>query len=147
MVIVPMAARHLEALARLEAECFSAPWSRQALAEELENPAAVFLVAEEAGAVQGYAGMHCALDECYLDNVAVFPQARRKGVAAALLAALEEAARARGGAFLSLEVRPSNAGALALYRAAGFEEAGRRRAFYRDPPEDGLILTKRLTVC
>ena len=147
MDVVPMARSHLEALARLEALCFSAPWSRQALAEELTNPAAVFLVAEEGGVPLGYAGMHCVLDECYLDNVAVFPQARRRGVAGALLAALEERARARGGSFLSLEVRPSNTGAVALYRGAGFEEAGRRRDFYRAPREDALILTKRLTLC
>ena len=51
------------------------------------------------------------------------------------------------GEFLSLEVRPSNTGAVALYRRLGFEEAGRRRDFYRDPREDGLILTKRLVVC
>lgn len=144
MTIVPMEERHLDDLARLERLCFSRPWSRQALKEELTNPAACFLVGEEAGEVLGYAGMHCAAGECYVDNVAVFPEARRQGVGRKLMEALLQAAAARGGEFLSLEVRPSNLEALALYRGLGFREAGRRRRFYDDPVEDGLLLTKDL---
>lgn len=139
-----MEERHLDDLARLERLCFSRPWSRQALKEELTNPAACFLVGEEAGEVLGYAGMHCAAGECYVDNVAVFPEARRQGVGRKLMEALLQAAAARGGEFLSLEVRPSNLEALALYRGLGFREAGRRRRFYDDPVEDGLLLTKDL---
>ena len=144
MTIVPMEERHLDDLARLECLCFSRPWSRQALKEELTNPAACFLVGEEAGEVLGYAGMHCAAGECYVDNVAVFPEARRQGVGRKLMEALLQAAAARGGEFLSLEVRPSNLEALALYRGLGFREVGRRRRFYDDPVEDGLLLTKDL---
>ena len=144
MTIVPMEERHLDDLARLERLCFSRPWSRQALKEELTNPAACFLVGEEAGEVLGYAGMHCAAGECYVDNVAVFPEARRQGVGRKLMEALLPATAARGGEFLSLEVRPSNLEALALYRGLGFREVGRRRRFYDDPVEDGLLLTKDL---
>ena len=144
MTIVPMEERHLDDLARLELLCFSRPWSRQALKEELTNPAACFLVGEEAGEVLGYAGMHCAAGECYVDNVAVFPEARRQGVGRKLMEALLQAAAARGGEFLSLEVRPSNLEALSLYRGLGFREVGRRRRFYDDPVEDGLLLTKDL---
>ena len=144
MTIVPMEERHLDDLARLERLCFSRPWSRQALKEELTNPATCFLVGEEAGEVLGYAGMHCAAGECYVDNVAVFPEARRQGVGRKLMEALLQAAAARGGEFLSLEVRPSNLEALALYRGLGFREVGRRRRFYDDPVEDGLLLTKDL---
>ena len=144
MTIAPMEERHLDDLARLERLCFSRPWSRQALKEELTNPAACFLVGEEAGEMLGYAGMHCAAGECYVDNVAVFPEARRQGVGRKLMEALLQAAAARGGEFLSLEVRPSNLEALALYRGLGFREVGRRRRFYDDPVEDGLLLTKDL---
>ena len=144
MTIAPMEERHLDDLARLERLCFSRPWSRQALKEELTNPAACVLVGEEAGEVLGYAGMHCAAGECYVDNVAVFPEARRQGVGRKLMEALLQAAAARGGEFLSLEVRPSNLEALALYRGLGFREVGRRRRFYDDPVEDGLLLTKDL---
>ena len=139
-----MEERHLDDLARLERLCFSRPWSRQALKEELTNPAACFLVGEEAGEVLGYAGMHCAAGECYVDNVAVFPEARRQGVGRKLMEALLQAAAARGGEFLSLEVRPSNLEALALYRGLGFREVGRRRRFYDDPVDDGLLHTKDL---
>ncbi len=130
-------------LAELERQCFSRPWSQKALEEELTNPNAVFYVARWDGRVAGYAGMHCVAGECYMDNVAVFPEFRRQGAAAALLNALVEEARRRGGEFLSLEVRPSNVQAVKLYAGLGFREEGRRRNFYSSPTEDALLLTKR----
>lgn len=139
--IVPMEERHLDALAALEEECFSEPWTRAGLEAELDNPIAVFRVAELDGAPAGYAGMHCVLDECYVANVAVFPQYRRRGVARALMAELVRFAREYGGSFVTLEVRPSNTAARALYAGLGFREAGRRKDFYRLPPEDALLLT------
>lgn len=138
-----MGPEHVEALAELERLCFSQPWSREALAEEIGNPVGCFLVAVEEGRVLGYAGMHCSWGECYVDNVAVFPEFRRQGVGAALVRALEAEARKRGGEFLSLEVRPSNWKAVKLYTKLGFAEAGRRKGFYDGPREDGLIMTKR----
>ncbi len=143
MEIVPMTKEHTADLAELERLCFSRPWSREALEAELNVPGAVFLVARQGGRVAGYAGMHCAADQCYMDNVAVFPEFRRQGVASALLTALEEAAKKRGGEFLSLEVRPSNGEAVRLYSRLGFREEGRRKGFYTAPVEDALILTKR----
>ena len=79
--IVPMTADHLDALEQLERTCFSRPWSRKMLAEELDNQCAAFLVAEDAatGQVIGYAGLLVAADEGYITNVAVFPQYRRRG--------------------------------------------------------------------
>ncbi len=130
-------------LAELERQCFSRPWSQKALEEELTNPNAVFYVARRDGRVAGYAGMHCVAGECYMDNVAVFPEFRRQGAAAALLNALVEEAQRRGGEFLSLEVRPSNVQAVKLYAGIGFREEGRRRNFYSSPTEDALLLTKR----
>ncbi len=145
LCIVPMAERHPAPLARLEQLCFSEPWSEAGLAAELDNPNAFFRVAEGAdGQVLGYVGMHCVAGECYIDNVAVFPQARGRGVATALLDDLVTWAKQNSCAFVTLEVRPSNTAALALYQKFGFAEAGRRRRFYRDPEEDGLILTLNL---
>lgn len=143
MEIVRMREEHTEILAELERQCFSKPWSQKALLDEVENPSACFLVAVADGRVAGYGGMHCVCGQCYLANLAVSPEYRRQGIGAALLAALEKEARSRGGEFLSLEVRPSNCQAIGLYTKLGFEEAGRRRDFYRDPREDALILTKR----
>lgn len=138
-----MAERHLDTLVRLEQVCFSEPWTRAGLAEELENPAAVFAAAELGGETVGYAGMHCVCDECYVDNVAVFPEFRRKGVASALLSYLIDRAKERNGVFLTLEVRESNFPARETYAVFGFHEEGRRKNFYRSPSEDALILTLR----
>ena len=72
--IVPMDASHLDALAQIVQECFSLPWSRSMLEEELYNDCAAFLVAEdEKGAVLGYAGLQVVLDEGYIANVVVRP--------------------------------------------------------------------------
>lgn len=143
MRIVPMEERHLDELARLERECFSHPWSRQSLAEELSNPSAVFLAAVEGESVLGYAGMHVVCGEGYIDNIAVFPYARRRGVGRGLVQALVNWMERHEGLFLTLEVRPSNEAALLLYRSSGFQEVGRRKRFYQDPEEDALLLTKR----
>ena len=115
-----------------------------ALAEELENQCAAFLVAQDGdtGKVVGYAGLLVVADEGYITNVAVFPEYRRRGVAAQLLSVFENFARGNHLAFLTLEVRPSNTAAIALYESFGFRQAGRRKNYYDLPKEDALILTK-----
>lgn len=145
--IVPMTADHLEELEKLERICFSRPWSRKMLAEELENQCAAFLVAEDSvsGRVLGYAGLMVVADEGYITNVAVFPEYRRQGIAAQILQVFLQFAAANHLAFLTLEVRPSNAAAIALYEGFGFREVGRRRNYYDLPKEDALILTKYYT--
>ncbi len=142
--IVPMNADHLEEIERLERICFSRPWSRRMLAEELENQCAAFLVAEDGqtGTVLGYAGLLVVADEGYITNVAVFPEYRRRGVAARILEIYLNFAQANRLAFLTLEVRPSNEAAIALYQRYGFEEVGRRKNYYDLPKEDALILTR-----
>ena len=131
----------------LELACFSRPWSRQMLAEELDNQCAAFLVAlePETEKVIGYAGLLVAADEGYITNVAVDPSRRRQGVAAQLLQVFDNFARGNQLAFLTLEVRPSNTAAIALYQGFGFREVGRRRNYYDLPKEDALILTKYYT--
>ena len=86
--IVPMDRSHIPQIAALERECFSDPWSERLLEDALFDTQACFIVAqdsEEEGNVLGYAGLHAVLDEGYIDNVAVAPDARRHGVASALL--------------------------------------------------------------
>ena len=79
--IVPMDRSHLEQIAQLEKACFSTPWTYAMLEEELYNPHASFIVADDGeGGVLGYAGLHVVLDEGYIDNVAVEQAARRHGV-------------------------------------------------------------------
>jgi ribosomal-protein-alanine N-acetyltransferase len=139
--IVPMEERHLDDLAELERLCFSEPWTKPGLAMEIGRAGAVFAVAELDGKTVGYAGMNCVLDECYIDDVAVFPEYRRLGIARTLMEYLIGEAKKRHASFLSLEVRVSNSAANALYRSLGFREAGLRRGFYSQPNEDALILT------
>lgn len=143
LVITPMHADHLDALADLESLAFSTPWSYDALAEELQNPLAVFYVAEDVDAERavGYVGMHHILDEGYITNVVVHPAYRRQGVAAALLSELEEYARAHGITRITLEVRASNDKAAALYGKMGYEEDGVRPGFYDSPKEDARIFS------
>ena len=145
--IVPMTADHLDALEQLERTCFSRPWSRKMLAEELDNQCAAFLVAEDAatGQVIGYAGLLVAADEGYITNVAVFPQYRRRGAAGKLLDVFLRFARANHLAFLTLEVRASNQAAILLYGSRGFRGMGRRKNYYEHPREDAIIMTKEFT--
>lgn len=145
--IVPMAAEHLDRLEQLERMCFSRPWSKKMLAEELDNQCAAFLVAVEPETEKavGYAGLLVVADEGYITNVAVDPSCRRQGVAAQLLRVFDNFAKGNHLAFLTLEVRPSNAAAIALYEGFGFREVGRRRNYYDLPKEDALILTKYYT--
>ena len=142
--IVPMTADHLDELERLERICFSRPWSKRMLGEELDNACAAFLVAEDAdsGKVLGYAGVLVMADEGYITNVAVFPEYRRHGIGAAIIEVFMNFARGNDLAFLTLEVRPSNTAAIALYEGFGFEEVGRRKNYYDLPKEDALILTR-----
>ena len=141
--IVPMTAEHLDEVAELERICFSAPWSRGMLAEELDNALSAFLVALDGeGHVAGYAGVQVVLDEGYITNVAVHPAHRRQGIASKLLEVFAAFARGNGLAFLTLEVRASNAAAIALYTKLGFVQAGRRKNYYEHPREDAWIMTR-----
>ena len=103
---------------------------------------AVFWVAEQNGQVLGYAGMQCVMGECYINNIAVFPQFRGMGIGTRLVQMLMEQAIQRDGVFISLEVRVSNQQAISIYRKLGFHEVGCRKNFYTAPVEDGLIMTK-----
>ena len=138
--IVPMNADHLDEVAELERICFSDPWSRNMLAEELNNMLSAFLVAlDDTERVVGYAGVQVVLDEGYITNVAVFPAAHRRGAAKALLAELAAYGAAHGLCRITLEVRVSNAPAIALYEGAGYVRDGVRPKFYSHPTEDAAI--------
>lgn len=139
--LVPMTMEHIPQIAALERACFSHPWSEQALQNELWNDSAVIIVAEgEDGTVLGYAGLQTVLDEGYINNVAVDEQYRRQGIADELIAAFVRFGQAKL-AFLTLEVRASNAPAIALYAKHGFAEVGRRKNYYEDPREDAVLMT------
>lgn len=141
--IEPMTAEHLDEVAALERVCFTDPWSRNLLSEALKNDLSAYLVAlDDAGHVAGYAGLTVVLDEGSIDNIAVRPDCRRRGVAAQLLQVFLDFARGNQLAFLTLEVRASNYAAIALYGSRGFRAVGRRKNYYEHPTEDALIMTR-----
>ena len=133
---------HVAQVAALERLCFSDPWSENSVASELENELSLWLVAEEGETVLGYVGSQTVLDETDMMNVAVHPDHRRRGVAAALITELVSRLKMQGSRCLKLEVRASNAPAIALYETLGFTQLGLRKNYYRNPKEDALILGK-----
>ena len=141
--IVPMTGDHLDEVAELERICFTTPWSRNMLVEELQNDCAAFLVAlDDEDHAAGYAGLLVVLDEGYITNVAVRPECRRNGIAQKLLQVFLDFAQAHKLAFLTLEVRASNQAAMGLYEKYGFQRAGLRPGYYQHPKEDAVIMTR-----
>lgn len=142
MMIIPMTKDHVAQIASLEKQCFGDPWSEDSIASELDNPLSLWLVAEQDGAVCGYVGSQTVLDETDMMNIAVRPDCRRHGIAAALIDELIVRLKERGSHILRLEVRVSNAPAIALYDSLGFTQLGLRKNYYRNPKENALILGK-----
>lgn len=145
-MIKKMQAEHVPEVAELEKICFLDPWSEKSVASELDNPLSYWLVWEEDGKVLGYVGSQTVLGETDMMNVAVHPDARRKGVAEALILALVEGLREKKSHCLTLEVRASNLPAINLYEKLGFSQIGRRKNYYHNPKEDALILRKEWEV-
>ncbi len=141
MTVERMGENHISAIAEIEKECFSSPWSEDGIRSELTNESAYFFAATQDGVVLGYGGMHITLDEGYIANIAVRDNARKKGIGSAVLTVLINTAKEKGCSFLSLEVRKSNTPAIALYEKFGFENVGERKNFYTAPTENAIIMT------
>lgn len=129
---------HLDDVAEIENACFSHPWRRKDLEAQLSLDTSHFIVAAVNGRAVGYMGLQIFSGEGYVTNVAVLPEYRRRGIAETLIAAQMK----NDMRFISLEVRKSNAAAIALYEKSGFENVGIRPKFYTDPTEDAVIMTK-----
>ena len=137
-----MTAEDTSAVAEIESECFSSPWTKQGLLSETDNPSAEFFVLENKNDIAAYMGMHIVLDECYIANVAVKSIHRKKGYGRLLVENALAVAKERGCTFITLEVRVSNLPAISLYEKCGFERVGERKDFYSAPTENALIMTK-----
>ena len=133
---------HISAVAQLEQDNFSMPWSENVLQAELKNPLSLWLVAIDDGLIVGYIGSQIIPDEADMMNLAVRDDYRRQGVGRELVSRLLYSLKERGVRSLSLEVRASNIPACALYEALGFQVVGRRPGYYKKPKEDALILRK-----
>ena len=137
--IIRMNESHVAAVAELEKQNFSEPWPEVAVRSELTNKLALWLVAVEDGKVAGYVGSQTVLQEADMMNIAVADTHRRRGIAKLLV---EELIRQLDAYQLTLEVRASNAPAIALYEKLGFQQVGLRKNYYHKPKEDALILRK-----
>lgn len=142
MELIPMNPSHVAQVAALERVCFTDPWSEASVAGELANELSLWLVAVEGETVLGYVGSQTVLDSTDILNVAVSPDHRGCDIGRALLTELEQRLRQQGVTEVLLEVRPSNAPAIALYTSLGFVQVGRRPNYYLNPREDALILKK-----
>lgn len=140
LTVTDVSPRHLDGIEEIEKTCFSMPWTREQLARQMAGERNVFLCAEDETGPLGYIGLLTVLDEGYISNIAVAPEARRRGVADVLLTELA-ARTCKTLSFLTLEVRASNVPAIALYEKHGFSAVGRRRNYYEKPQEDALLMT------
>ena len=140
MIIRTMQKGDVAAVAALEAQIFSMPWSAAGFADTLLREDVIFLVAYEQDELLGYVGIYCTLDEGEITNVAVAPAARRRGIARALLTELKRQLTCRNVSRIVLEVRVSNEPAIRLYEQMGFSVLGVRKNFYEKPAEDAYIM-------
>lgn len=142
MDIMQARAAQLPAIAAIERDCFAGEaWPPEIITRLLDR----FTVAAEGKRVIGYLVLSYVLDVGYVDNVAVDPAYRRRGVADALLADAAARAADMGLAELTLEVRAGNEPAIRLYEKHGFAAVGRRKNYYERPREDALLMTKTLS--
>ena len=134
---------YLRDIARVEAVCFSEPWSEKAVEEFLSQPYNHVLVALAGGVFAGFITYTRIADEIQIANVAVLPGFRRKGLADGLLCRLAQSAKHNGVSKTTLEVRVSNLPARNLNEKNGFEAVGLRRNFYKAPTEDAVLYDRR----
>ena len=125
----------LERLTEWERACFSDAWRRDWLAAVLHEPRYLVFIIEDGGYILGWS----AAGEAEIERLGVLPNQRGKGWGRALVQAIVEQFGARGVEGVFLEVRQNNAAARAIYGACGFEQSGRRRAYY-DDGEDAILM-------
>jgi len=140
MNIREMIVDDIPTVAELERRCFPNPWNEQMIYKELtENRRAQFFVVDRQGSVVGHTGLWKNTSSIHVTTIAVQPEFRRRGVATALVTHVIDHSR-RSDRTITLEVRPSNEAAIALYRDLGFEIVGRRKNYYSNNNEDALIM-------
>lgn len=150
-VIVPMTEHDLLEVVEIEETTGLSHWGWEAYRAELERPEAVMLVARRnvpdaltGRCLSGYIAARVNADELHINNIGVWPEARRRGVGSALLGAALEMGASGGAREAVLEVRASNVPAKLMYERFGFAVVGKRRNYYREPLEDANIMTMRL---
>jgi len=143
-----MRSSDLPRVMEIERAAFSHPWSEELVRRELSHDFSTVLLAVAVAAGEeechGFIITWLVHDELHVLNVAVAPEARRRGVARALLGEAEARGRAEGARVATLEVRRSNGAAIGLYRSLGYGEVGMRPRYYAEDGEDALVMDKEL---
>jgi ribosomal-protein-alanine N-acetyltransferase len=124
----------------VERACFADPWSPGAILEAVQSATSRAFVADGPSGVLGFVLARTSGGEAEILDLAVAPRARRRGIARNLLRAVQGALREAGVVEIFLEVRESNRAAIALYQREGYRPVGMRPRYYRNPPEDALVL-------
>lgn len=138
MELIQAQREHIPAMIELENRCFpEEPWADEVF-ERTWQTASLLM---EDGVLIGYLFFSTVLDEGSIDNIAVAPDQRRKGLADLMMRDAIEKAEKAGLRTITLEVRVSNAPAIALYEKYGFSEVGRRKNYYNNPREDAILMT------
>lgn len=137
-----MTLNDLARVREIEQDAFVIPWPKDAYRAEIEeNQAACYIVArDDEERMAGFAGMWVIFDEAHVTTIAVDRLRRGQGIGERLLLGLIDRAMARGARWMTLEVRPSNTVALALYHKFGFRDVALRKRYYSDNGEDALVM-------
>lgn len=127
---------------KVEQDCFSVPWSKEAIEHDLADiERTLYVVIEENEKIIGYAGAWLVADEGQITNIAVMKEHRREGYGAMLTKKLIKEIWKADMAEIFLEVRVSNIAALSLYRRLGFTVKGIRKDYYTEPKENAYIMS------
>ncbi|HLG59380.1 MAG TPA: ribosomal protein S18-alanine N-acetyltransferase [Vicinamibacterales bacterium] len=137
----------LDGVLAVEEESFTNPWTKEMYVWELQNRAVchIFVVRTSDQRVAGFCAFWLVLDEIHINNVAIRPALRGRGIGTGLMRRVFEEARRLGARRATLEVRASNQGARRLYERLGFSVAGTRPNYYTNPVENALILWREET--
>lgn len=122
----------------IERRAFPTPWSLAMFVLELSKPEGICLAAQSNGHLVGYTICSRFDQVWHIMNVSVDPDLQRRGIATALITEVLE--RVGDDGQVTLEVRPTNSGAIALYEKFGFLAAGTRPRYYQDNGEDAVIM-------
>lgn len=136
---------HINGVYNLSKECFTIPWTLDSITNELNNPLAKYIIAEdlETNEVIGFVGVWIIAGEGDITNIAVNPKYRKHGVASNLLLNLLDICKSLNCNDITLEVRESNIPAQNLYKKFDFKEEGIRKGYYSDNGENAIIMWKR----
>lgn len=131
----------LDGVCAVDDASFTHPWTRDMYLWEAEHSdvARGFVAAHPADGIVGYCAVWVVFDELQVNNLAILPSWRRRGLAHRLLAEVFAAARAEGATCATLEVRATNTAAIALYEGLGFMRTAVRAGYYTHPVEDAWV--------